>query len=66
MRKFCEALPADRLLQGSDVSLDSTLAKERSLRSYTDPVTGAKLTYGSSLVVLAHFIGCLVGEPIFL
>lgn len=60
MRQFCEALPADRLLQGSDCSLEGALANERLLRTFTEPLTGAKLTYSSSLPVLAHFVGCLV------
>lgn len=60
MRRFCEALPADRLLQGDDYDLDTALAKEKSYRKYVDPETGATLTYASSLIVLAHFVGCLV------
>lgn len=59
MRNFCEALPADRLLQGNDADLDATLSKEKKMRKYIEPSTGAVLTYGSSLVVLAHFVGCL-------
>ena len=60
MRKFCEALPADRLLQGNDYKLEAALVKEKSYRKYVDPETGATLTYAASLVVLAHFVGCLV------
>ena len=60
MRRFCEALPADRLLQGNDIGLDGALAKEKSLRRYVDPRSGATLTYNSSLVVLAHFVSRLV------
>ena len=60
MRSFCEALPADRLLQGNDYKLETELAKEKSHRKYIDPESGATLTYASSLVVLAHFVGCLV------
>ena len=60
MRKFCEALPADRLLQGNDCNLETALVKERSHRKFVDPETGATLTYATSLVVLAHFVGCLV------
>ena len=60
MRKFCEALPADRLLQGNDCNLEMALEKEKSHRKYVDPDTGATLTYASSLVVLAHFVSCLV------
>ncbi len=61
MRRFCESLPADRLLQGNDCDLDDALVKERLLRTYTEVETGAKLTYGSSMAVLGHFVGCLVG-----
>ena len=60
MRQFCAALPADRLLQGNDCDLHKVLAKEMNMRKYTDPETGAKLTYSSSLVVLSHFLSCLV------
>lgn len=60
MREFCEALPADRKLQGNDCDTGTAFAKERAMRKYTDPDTGATLTYGSSLVVLSHFLGCLV------
>ena len=59
MRRFCEALPADRLLQGNDCNLESVLAKEKSMRRYTESETGATLTYTSSLVVLAHYVSCL-------
>lgn len=59
MRNFCEALPADRLLQGNDYKLETELVKEKSYRKYVDPESGATLTYASSLVVLTHFVGCL-------
>lgn len=62
MRAFCEALPADRLLHGNDCDLETTLKKERSLRKFIDPGTGATLTYQSSLVVLGHFLSCWVGS----
>ncbi|KAH0547715.1 hypothetical protein FGG08_000205 [Glutinoglossum americanum] len=57
MRRFCESLPADRLLQGNDHDLDGLYDSMQ--RSFTDPETGAKLTYGSSLAVLSHFVSCL-------
>lgn len=60
MRQFCEALPADRLLQGDNYDVEAALGKERHMRKYVDPDTGATLTYGSSLVVLSHFLSCLV------
>ena len=66
MRNFCEALPADRLLQGNEYELETELAKEKSHRKYIDPESGATLTYASSLVVLAHFVGCLVSIRKFL
>ncbi len=62
MRQFCEALPADRLLQGEDDNLDKALAKEKLHRKFQDPETGATLTYPSALVVLAHFVSRLVSN----
>ncbi|CAL8578554.1 Dicer-like protein 1, variant 3 [Xanthoria parietina] len=59
MRHFCESLPADRILQGNDADLDAALFKEKNFRTFIDPVSGAKLTYASSLVVLGHFVSCL-------
>ena len=59
LRNFCSALPADRLLQGNDCDLEDMLSKERTHRTYTDPITKAKLTYRSSLNILAHFVGSL-------
>ncbi|MCJ1283293.1 Dicer-like protein 1 [Xylographa opegraphella] len=59
LQNFCEALPADRLLLGNDYDLEEALAKERTHRTYTEPTTGAKLTYRSSIVILAHFVGSL-------
>ena len=56
LKRFCEALPADRLLQGNDCDLEDALAKERSHRTYTELETKAKLTYRSALDVLAHFV----------
>ncbi len=59
MRGFCETLPEDRRLQGNDdiddLSLLATIG-----RTYTEKTTGAKLTYESSLAILAHFVGSLV------
>ena len=61
MRRFCEALPADRLLQGNDCDLEDALKKERQhMKKYVVEDTKATLTYSSSLVVLAHYVGCLV------
>ena len=65
MRQFCEALPAERLLQGDDFDLDKILLKESLHRRYVEPTTGATLTYATSLVVLAHFVGCLVSHCLY-
>ncbi|KAL9613891.1 MAG: hypothetical protein Q9167_001569 [Letrouitia subvulpina] len=68
MRRFCEALPADRLLQGNDYNFEGALAREGKLRKYIDPESGATLTYASSLAILAHFVSCLPdasAPPIF-
>ena len=61
MRNFCEALPEDRLLQGNGKEHDfsTAITKERGQKKYTDPITGATLTYASSTIVLAHFVACL-------
>ncbi|KAI9728236.1 MAG: Dicer-like protein 1 [Chrysothrix sp. TS-e1954] len=57
MRRFCETLPQDRLL---DNPADEMMThKDRSSRVYTDKTSGARLTYDLSLVVLAHFVGSL-------
>ena len=66
MRQFCEALPADRLLQGEDYKLETALLKEKPNRRYVEAETGATLTYATSLVVLAHFVGCLASISLFL
>lgn len=60
MRHFCESLPADRILQGNDADLDAAMIREKNFRIFVDPISGAKLTYASSLVVLGHFVSCLV------
>lgn len=60
MRRFCESLPEDRLLEGNDRDWEYALVKEHgAFRTYTEKKTGAKLTYNLSLSVLAHFVGCL-------
>lgn len=66
MRRFCEALPADRLLQGNDYNFERTIAKEEKFRKYIDPESGATLTYASSLTILAHFISCLVSSTSYI
>ena len=57
MRNFCQNLPSDRLLDDFEESTAWKMEKGRP--AYTDPKTGAKLTYGSSLGVVAHFVATL-------
>ncbi|KAH8681172.1 RNase3 domain-containing protein [Xylariales sp. PMI_506] len=59
LRRFCSTLPENRLLKGNDFDMEYFLQADRSKRSYTIPSTGAKLTYKSSLVVLASFVASL-------
>lgn len=61
MRKFCEALPADRILMGNNDATD-IFDNEGKERTYVVETTGAKITYGSSLTILAHFCSCLPTE----
>ena len=60
LEQFCRALPEDRLLTGNNYNMDYILAKERSsTRTYTEPTTGAKLTYRMALGTLANFVASL-------
>ncbi|KFY13215.1 hypothetical protein V492_03412 [Pseudogymnoascus sp. VKM F-4246] len=60
LKEFCQALPEDRLLSGNNYNMDYFLSKERNvMRTYTEPSTGAKLTYRMSLSVLANFVASL-------
>ncbi|KAF2103329.1 ATP-dependent helicase dcl1 [Rhizodiscina lignyota] len=61
MRRFCETLPEDRRLEGND-DIDESQLGANIGRTYTEPTTGAKLTYHSSLAVLAHFVSSLPSE----
>ena len=62
MRKFCEALPADRRLGIDDDSTGLVGADEST--SFTVPNTGATITFGSCLQLLGHFVSSLprIGE----
>ncbi|KAK8028243.1 hypothetical protein PG991_005299 [Apiospora marii] len=55
-------LPEGRRLVGNDFNMDYYLRKEVK-KSYTDKETGAKLTFKSSLVVLADFVSSLESTP---
>lgn len=59
MRNFCQALPEDRYLMGNKDTLDVIMGKEKGLKVYKDPSTGAKLTYGNALVTLADFVSAI-------
>ncbi|KAK5132305.1 hypothetical protein LTR08_009213 [Meristemomyces frigidus] len=59
MRRFCQALPEDRRLTANEDHLEELVAKEKNLRVYTEPVTGAKLTYGNALAYLANFVSAI-------
>ncbi|EER25001.1 Type III restriction enzyme, res subunit family protein [Coccidioides posadasii C735 delta SOWgp] len=60
MKRFCISLPKDRILNSNDV--DALYEGDRNRKCYTVQTTGAKLTYNSSLVVLAHFANSLQYE----
>ena len=62
MRDFCNRLPSDRLLYGNDFDLDTCLSKERAYQTYTEPSTGAKLSFASVLTQLSHFVSCLTRD----
>ena len=62
MRRFCLALPEDRRLEGNEDQLEELMAKEKVMRVYTEPSTGAKLTYGNALACLAHFVSAIPTE----
>ncbi|KAI8964352.1 hypothetical protein F5Y11DRAFT_316025 [Daldinia sp. FL1419] len=59
LRRFYSTLSEDRLLTGNDYKIDYFLSQERSHRVYIVPSTGAKLTYKSSLTILANFVSTL-------
>lgn len=59
MKRFCNSLPKDRLLD-SPGDLDALYENDRDRRTYTVQTTGAKLTFNSALVVLAHYASSLV------
>ncbi|EFR03219.1 hypothetical protein MGYG_06219 [Nannizzia gypsea CBS 118893] len=61
LTRFCKSLPEDRLLKGSG-DIDMIMEKDRQQKSYIIKSTGAKLTYPSSLAVLAHYASTLQYE----
>ncbi|KAL5002120.1 hypothetical protein BDV10DRAFT_202971 [Aspergillus recurvatus] len=61
MQAFCESLPKDRILQGNDGPMLSS-QREEAERAYTIKSSGARLTYHSSLAVLARYASSLQYE----
>lgn len=60
MRNFCKGISRDRILDDLGSESGDLSALEESLHpSFVDPVSGAKLTYRSSLPVLNHFVATL-------
>lgn len=60
MRRFCEELPEDRLLDGNQRDVNDLLERDSKKRTYTISSTGASLTYRSALSVLARYASSLV------
>lgn len=62
MRAYCDRLPEDRKLQGNSDTVEALLERERNMEVRVDPVSGAKLTYGNALNVLATFVSAIPSE----
>lgn len=61
MRTFCKDLPADRQLDGAN-DLVFTQDMVNLYPTHTIPGTGAKITFGSALQILSHFVDSLPKE----
>ncbi|KAF2855786.1 dicer-like protein-like protein 1 [Plenodomus tracheiphilus IPT5] len=60
MRQFCQGLSHDRRIDSSDEDGNDLLAfSDTHFPSYTDPKSGARLTYRSSLSILNHFVAVI-------
>lgn len=59
MRGFCDSLPEDRKLQGNLDALEILMEKEKNIRTYTEKASGAKLTYGNAMNILATFVSAI-------
>jgi endoribonuclease Dicer len=59
MKDFCGGLSRDRLLNELDSMISDMTDLDPECETYTNPDTGAKLTFKSSLSVLGHFVNCL-------
>lgn len=60
MRKFCQSLPADRLLNSWEP--ENLILEDGSDRTYIEPESGAKLTYTSAMQIVGHYVGSLVSD----
>ncbi|KAK9367184.1 hypothetical protein V1509DRAFT_627224 [Lipomyces kononenkoae] len=58
MRDFCEQLPQDRILEGLDDQPMISSAKDDGLL-YVEQLSGARISLGSSLMVLANYVSAL-------
>lgn len=63
LRKFCEALPDDRKLNGNNLNMDYFLRKETGQKIYTVEKTGARLNFKQSLLCLDTFVASLPHPP---
>lgn len=61
MRAFCKGLPTDRQLDGDD-DTEFTRDMVSLYPTYTIASTGAKITFGSALQILSHFVDSLPKE----
>lgn len=59
LRQFCDSLPEDRQLKGSQFDMQYHLRKERNQRQFTVKSSGAKITYKNSMSVLTDFLNSL-------
>ncbi|KAJ8102944.1 hypothetical protein POJ06DRAFT_246134 [Lipomyces tetrasporus] len=58
MRQFCEQLPQDRILEGIEDRLVVSNSNGDGL-FYIEPSTGARISSGSALMVLANYVSAL-------
>lgn len=65
MRNFCNLLPEDRRLYGTDNDLENIVQGDSRKRTYTVAETGAKLTYRHAVDVLSRFASSLVREDVW-
>jgi endoribonuclease Dicer len=62
MKNFCNLLPKDRLLKGTEHDLEEVVREANLNRTYTIDDTGAKLTYHHAIDVLGRFASSLVRD----